>query len=171
MQGAVEQARRQQPFRNVTDLCLRAGLDAKARECPADAGALKGLAGHRFQARSAMAAIGPQLPLFAEGAMVVEEIQELVAPTVGEYIETDPHQMRHVLEERADKVPKSLIARIDHSYHNHQENRPDAPEQSLPLLSRHPGDHPGPSKPEAFDQLAEWISIGARSRTSAVRRG
>ncbi len=86
---AVEQARRQQPFRDVTDLCLRACLDTKARECLADAGALKGLAGHRFQARWAMAAIEPQLPLFAEGAVVVEEIQELVAPTVGEELHSD----------------------------------------------------------------------------------
>jgi len=86
---AVEQARRQRPFRDVADLCLRAGLDAKARECMADGGALKGLAGHRFQARWAMAAIEPQLPLFAEGAVVEEEIQELVAPTVGEDLYSD----------------------------------------------------------------------------------
>ncbi len=86
---AVEQARRQRSFRDVTDLCLRAGLDAKARECLADAGALKGLVGHRFQARWAMAAIEPQLPLFAEGAVVEEEIQELVAPTVGEDLCSD----------------------------------------------------------------------------------
>ncbi|WP_027597874.1 error-prone DNA polymerase [Pseudomonas sp. MOIL14HWK12:I2] len=86
---AVEQVRRQRPFCDVTDLCLRAGLDAKARECLADAGALKGLAGHRFQARWAMAAIEPQLPLFAEGAVVDEEIQELVAPTVGEDLHSD----------------------------------------------------------------------------------
>jgi len=39
--------------------------------------------------------------------------------TTMEYIETDPHQMRHVLEERADNVTKSLIARIDHSCHYH----------------------------------------------------
>lgn len=81
---AVEQARRQHQFRDVTDLCMRAGLDAKGRECLADAGALKGLTGHRFQARWAMAAIEPQLSLFAEGAVVEEEIQELIAPTVGE---------------------------------------------------------------------------------------
>ena len=86
---ALELARRQHPFRDVTDLCLRAGLDAKAREHLADAGALKGLAGHRFQARWAMAAIEPQLPLFAEGAFVVEEIQELAAPTVGEDLHSD----------------------------------------------------------------------------------
>ncbi|WP_376786084.1 error-prone DNA polymerase [Pseudomonas oryzihabitans] len=86
---ALELARRQHPFRDVTDLCLRAGIDAKGRECLADAGALKGLAGHRFQARWAMAAIEPQLPLFAEGAVVEEEIQELVAPTVGEDLHSD----------------------------------------------------------------------------------
>jgi len=86
---AVEQARRQRPFSDVTDLCLRAGLDAKGRECLADAGALKGLAGHRFQARWAMAAIEPQLPLFAEGAVVEEDIHELVAPTVGEDLHSD----------------------------------------------------------------------------------
>lgn len=68
---------------------LRADLNVSARECLADAGALKGLAGHRFQARWAMAAIEPQLPLFAEGAVVEEEIQELVAPTVGEGLYSD----------------------------------------------------------------------------------
>ncbi|AXA68953.1 error-prone DNA polymerase [Pseudomonas oryzihabitans] len=86
---AVERARQQRPFNDVTDLCLRSGLDARARECLADAGALKGLARHRFQARWAMAAIEPQLPLFAEGAVVEEEIQELVAPTVGEDLYSD----------------------------------------------------------------------------------
>lgn len=50
---AVEQARRKHPFRDVTDLCIHAGLDldAKGRECLADAGPFKGLAGYRFQAR------------------------------------------------------------------------------------------------------------------------
>lgn len=90
--------------------------------------------------------------------------------TTMEYIETDPHQMRHVLEERADKVPKSLIARIDHSARQHQENRPDALKQSPPLLSRQTASLPAPSTFEAFDQLAEWISNGARPLTSAAKR-
>lgn len=77
---AVEQARRQRPLRADTDLCLRAGPDAKARECLADAGALKELGGHRFQARWAMAALEQQLPLFAEGTVSEEEIQERVPP-------------------------------------------------------------------------------------------
>lgn len=42
-----------------------------------------------FHARWAMAAIEPQLLLFAEGAMVEEEIQELVAPTAGEDLYSD----------------------------------------------------------------------------------
>jgi len=86
---AVERARQQRLFRDVTDLCVRADLDTKARECLADAGALKGLAGHRYQARWAMSAIEPQLPLFAEGAVVEEEIVELIAPTMGEDLYSD----------------------------------------------------------------------------------
>lgn len=50
---------------------------------------MKDLAEHRFQARWAMAAIDPQLSLFADGAVVEEKIQELVAPTVGEYLYSD----------------------------------------------------------------------------------
>lgn len=45
----------------------------KAPECLAVIGALKGLARHRFQPRWAMAAIKPQLPLYAEGAVLEEE--------------------------------------------------------------------------------------------------
>ena len=86
---AVERARQQRLFRDVTDLCVRADLDTKARECLADAGALKGLAGHRYQARWAMSAIEPQLPLFAEGAVVEEEIVELIAPTMDEDLYSD----------------------------------------------------------------------------------
>lgn len=64
----------------MSPICACAGLDVKARECVSDAGALKGLVGHRFQARWAMVVIEPQLPLFTEGAVVEEEIQKLIAP-------------------------------------------------------------------------------------------
>ncbi len=86
---AVEAARRRHPFRDVADLCLRAGLDSRARDCLADAGALQGLAGHRFQARWSMAAVEPQLPLFADGVVVEEEVLELEAPSVGENLYAD----------------------------------------------------------------------------------
>jgi len=91
--------------------------------------------------------------------------------TTMEYIETDPHQMRHVLEERADKVPKSLIARVDYSTRQHQEQRLDPAKQSASLPSQQSARISVPSTPEAFDQLAEWISNGAPPLTAVVRRG
>ncbi|WCE10871.1 MULTISPECIES: site-specific integrase [Pseudomonas] len=90
--------------------------------------------------------------------------------TTMEYIETDPHQMRHVLEERADKVPKNMIVRVDYSARQHQEQRLDPPKpSSLPF--QQPASITGPATLEAFDQLAEWISNGARPLTAVVRRG
>ena len=61
----IEAARQRQPFTDIHDLCLRAELEPRAREQLADAGALRGLAGHRHRARWAVAGIEPQLPLFA----------------------------------------------------------------------------------------------------------
>lgn len=91
--------------------------------------------------------------------------------TTMEYIETDPHQMRHVLEERADKVPRNLIARVDYSARQRQEQRLDQPEPPPSLPFEQTGSISGPSTPEAFDQLAEWISNGTRPLTAIVRRG
>ncbi len=59
----IVDARRQRPFRDVQDLCLRANLDEKARHALAEAGALQSLAGHRNAARWAMAGIERQRPL------------------------------------------------------------------------------------------------------------
>ncbi|HXR01364.1 MAG TPA: error-prone DNA polymerase, partial [Pseudomonas sp.] len=47
----IEQARAQREFKDVTDLCLRADLDNRARASLADSGALRGLVGHRHRAR------------------------------------------------------------------------------------------------------------------------
>src|SRR5690606_31526725 len=52
-------------FSDTTDLIQRCRLDNRARELLADAGALRGLAGHRHKARWAVAGVEPQLPLFA----------------------------------------------------------------------------------------------------------
>src|SRR5690606_18859160 len=65
MARAIATARARAPFRDVSDLCLRAGLDAKARRVLAEAGALQALAGHRHAARWAVAGIEPQRPLLA----------------------------------------------------------------------------------------------------------
>ncbi|WP_455885966.1 error-prone DNA polymerase [Pseudomonas rustica] len=85
----LEQARAQRPWRDVEDLCLRAGLDSRARACLADGGALRALASDRHQARWQVAAVQPQLPLFAELQAVPETPVDLPVPTVGEDLKAD----------------------------------------------------------------------------------
>lgn len=85
----IESARRTQAFSDVDDLSRRAGLDARARERLADAGALHGLAGHRHHARWAVAGVEPQLPLFAELAATTEAPVNLPLPSTGEDLLTD----------------------------------------------------------------------------------
>ncbi|MGH8084984.1 MAG: error-prone DNA polymerase [Lysobacter sp.] len=62
----IEAMRKQRPFTDVADLCARAGLDRRTQSLLADAGALRGLAGHRHRARWAITGVEPQLPLFAD---------------------------------------------------------------------------------------------------------
>jgi error-prone DNA polymerase len=62
----IEATRKQRPFSDVADLCARARLDRRAQSLLADAGALRGLAGHRHRARWAITGVEPQLPLFAD---------------------------------------------------------------------------------------------------------
>ena len=85
----IEAVRQLQPFVTVDDLCLRAELDARARAQLADAGALRGLAGHRHRARWAVAGVEPQLPLFAGQCTPQEAPAPLPLPTVGEDLVTD----------------------------------------------------------------------------------
>ncbi|EPJ8757572.1 error-prone DNA polymerase [Pseudomonas putida] len=85
----LEQARGQRPWRDVEDLCLRAGLDSRARARLADGGALRALASDRHQARWQVAAVQPQLPLFAEVQPVPEAPVDLPVPTVGEDLMAD----------------------------------------------------------------------------------
>ncbi len=85
----IEKARQARPFADTHDLCARAGLDTRAREHLADSGALRGLAGHRHQARWAVAGYEPQLPLFT-GQPTQQEIPvPLPLPSVGEDLLTD----------------------------------------------------------------------------------
>jgi len=76
-------------FRDVSDLCLRAELDGRARDLLADAGALAALAGHRYQARWEVAAVQAQLPLFAAVEPTPEVAVALPAPSVGEDLFAD----------------------------------------------------------------------------------
>jgi len=84
---AIVCARAQRPFADVADLCLRAGLDGKAREALAEAGALAALAGHRNAARWAVAGIERRRPLLP-GSPQESEIT-LPAPRQGEEILSD----------------------------------------------------------------------------------
>ena len=68
----IEQARAGSPFQDVADLCARANLDRRSQSLLADAGALRGLAGHRHRARWAITGIEAQLPLFADPATSAE---------------------------------------------------------------------------------------------------
>lgn len=86
---AIEQARRAGPFSDVADLAQRAGLDARARERLADAGALQGLAGHRFRARWEVASVQAQLPLFAGLPAQAEAEVALPLPNIGEDLHAD----------------------------------------------------------------------------------
>ena len=84
---ALVAARRQQPFRDVPDLCLRARLDAKARTALAEANALRSLAGHRHDARWQVAGIEKPTELIAGSP---EETRiALPAPRLGEEILSD----------------------------------------------------------------------------------
>ncbi|CRI56976.1 error-prone DNA polymerase [Pseudomonas sp. CCOS 191] len=85
----LEQARAQRPWRDFEDLCLRVGLDGRARARLADAGALRGLAGDRHQARWQVAAVQAQLPLFAEVESALEQAVALPAPSIAEDLAAD----------------------------------------------------------------------------------
>ncbi|WP_419481275.1 error-prone DNA polymerase [Dokdonella sp.] len=100
----IMQARAAAPFEDVADLCARAGLDQRQRALLAEAGALRGLAGHRHRARWAVAGIEPQLPLFGH-ASPAESAITLPLPTQGEdtladYARTGlslgPHPLRQI---------------------------------------------------------------------------
>ncbi|CDF83940.1 Error-prone DNA polymerase [Pseudomonas knackmussii B13] len=85
----IVQARQQRDFSGMDDLSYRGNLDAATRERLADAGALRGLAGHRHRARWAAAGVEPQLPLFAGQESAAETPVSLPLPSVGEDMLTD----------------------------------------------------------------------------------
>jgi error-prone DNA polymerase len=84
----IERARTEQSFRDVEDLCERATLDARERKLLADAGALRGLAGHRHRARWKVAGVERTLPLF-EGYPASESNIVLRPPTAADDVWSD----------------------------------------------------------------------------------
>ena len=121
----IEKARAAMPFAEIADLCRRAQLDDRASALLADAGALHGLAGHRHQARWAVAGVEPQLALFAAVPDQEEPQTELPQPSIGEDLHTDyattgttlgPHPLtllREQLRARRCRSSRELTA-IEH---------------------------------------------------------
>ncbi len=122
----IARARAAAPFADLADLCARAGIDARQRALLAEAGALRGLAGHRHRARWAAAGVEPQLPLFGAAA-VAEDPVHLPPPgraeeTLADYALTGlslgPHPLRQIrarLAARRCLDSRSLAARPDRS--------------------------------------------------------
>lgn len=86
--GRISVARAPYPFVDVADLAERASLDARDRMLLADAGALRGLAGHRHHAHWSVAGIEPQRPLFGFKSPAESEIV-LPPPTTRDDTHTD----------------------------------------------------------------------------------
>lgn len=85
----IEHARQQREFKDVTDLCLRAELDNRARASLADSGALRGLVGHRHRARWEMAGVEVQRPLFGDDCFAEEALVALPLPSVAQDLMAD----------------------------------------------------------------------------------
>ncbi len=85
----IADARAARAFTDVTELCRRAALDRRHQDLLADAGALKGLAGHRHRARWAIRGVEAQLPLLADAPACAEPAVSLPPPSVGENLRAD----------------------------------------------------------------------------------
>jgi error-prone DNA polymerase len=99
----LAQTRATRMFTDVEDVCRRADLDRRHQDLLADAGALKGLAGHRHRARWEIRGVESQLPLFAIAPPTAEVAVVLPPPTVAEDVLADyasvgttlgPHPLR-----------------------------------------------------------------------------
>jgi error-prone DNA polymerase len=82
----IAAARAQSPFRDLADLCHRAGLNRFERERLADAGALRVISSHRHRARWESSGIERGLPLIHA---VAEERPALRPPSLAENVFAD----------------------------------------------------------------------------------
>jgi error-prone DNA polymerase len=86
---ALVAARRQRAFKDVADLVRRSGIDRRQQALLADAGALRGLAGHRHRARWQLSGIERPLPLFDGIPEVPESRLPIPMPSEGEDLLAD----------------------------------------------------------------------------------
>ncbi|HKT28675.1 error-prone DNA polymerase [Dyella sp.] len=84
----IAEVRKTGPFHDVVDLCTRAELDRRHQDLLADAGALRGLAGHRHRALWLTSGVEAQLPLFGRSSPREQNIV-LPLPTVTENMTAD----------------------------------------------------------------------------------
>jgi len=117
----IEVARQARDFSDIADLGERARLDTRSLALLADAGALRGLAGHRYRARWEVAGVQQQLGLFAGLPRQQEAPVALPRPTVGEDLQADyrsvgttlgPHPLallRDELKARRCRSSKELL--------------------------------------------------------------
>jgi error-prone DNA polymerase len=89
MAEAVMHARARHPFDSVADLSQRARLDRRHQGLLADAGALKGLSGHRHRARWDVSGVEKPLPLFDNIRATAEAEIPLPAPSAFEDMQAD----------------------------------------------------------------------------------
>ena len=80
----ISSTRQSRAFEDVADLTRRTGLDRRHQGLLADAGALKGLVGHRHRARWALSGVEATLPLFDGAAETPEERLPIPMPSAGE---------------------------------------------------------------------------------------
>jgi DNA polymerase III alpha subunit len=102
-------ARAAAPFRDVQDLAERAGLDRHDLACLAEAGALRGLAGHRHRARWDADAVEQPLPLF-QGMKLAEERAVLRPPSAWENAVADYDRIGHTLGAHPLKLLRPKLA-------------------------------------------------------------
>ncbi|MFZ5657585.1 MAG: error-prone DNA polymerase [Pseudomonadota bacterium] len=87
--GRIVTARGHGPFADVSDLSMRAGLDARHMARLADAGALRALAGHRHRARWEVAGIEARRALFEQVRAPVEAPVTIPLPDAREEVQAD----------------------------------------------------------------------------------
>ena len=80
----ISAARARGAFTGIDDLCFRVQLDRKHQDRLAEAGALKGLAGHRHRARWAVSGVEAPLPLFAGIPQTMEPDVPIPLPNAAE---------------------------------------------------------------------------------------
>ena len=86
---ALMRERARRPFDDVGDLCQRTGLDRRQQGLLADAGALRGLSGHRHRARWDISGVENRLPLFDQARATAEARVALPLPSAWEDMQAD----------------------------------------------------------------------------------